>query len=94
MSDVRALQELMHTCVETGYIRGQIAMMPSSDRIRKKDAESLLVRNGFAKTILKRWVSEGLVQENKGDKNSPIWYSRIQIMETIGAIRYKECLTI
>ena len=84
----------MHTCVELGYIRGQIAMLPSSDKIRKKEAENLLVRNGLQKVLLQRWVSEGLVTENKGEKNSPIWYSLSQIMETIGAIRYKQCLTI
>jgi len=94
MSDIRALQELMHACVEAGYIRGQVAMMPSSDKIRKKDAEALLVRNGFQKAMLSRWVCEGLVQENKGEKNSPIWYSLTQIMDTIGAIRYKNCLTL
>ena len=91
MSDIRDLQELMHTCVELGFIRGQVAMIPSSDKIRKKDAENLLVKNGFQKVILQRWVGQGLVTENRGERNSPIWYSLTQIMETIGAIRYKRC---
>lgn len=91
MSSLESLKELMHTCVELGYIRGQVAMLPSSDKIRKKDAENLLVRNGLQKVLLRRWVGQGLIVENKGDKNSPIWYSLTQIMEMIGAIRYKEC---
>ena len=91
MSSLESLKELMHTCVELGYIRGQVAMLPSSDKIRKKDAENLLVRNGLQKVLLQRWVGQGLIVENKGDKNSPIWYSLTQIMEMIGAIRYKEC---
>lgn len=93
MSSLESLKELMHTCTEIGFIRGQVAMMPSSDRIRKKDAEALLARNGLQKVLLQRWVGDGLVTENKGEKNSPIWYSRMQIMETIGAIRCRECLT-
>ena len=91
MNNIESLKELMHTCVELGYIRGQVAMLPSSDKIRKKDAENLLVRNGLQKVLLRRWVGQGLIVENKGDKNSPIWYSLTQIMEMIGAIRYKEC---
>ena len=91
MSSLESLKELMHTCVELGYIRGQVAMLPSSDKIRKKDAENLLVRNGLQKVLLRRWVGQGLIVENKGDKNSPIWYPLTQIMEMIGAIRYKEC---
>ena len=91
MSSLESLKELMHTCVELGYIRGQVAMLPSSDKIRKKDAENLLVRNGLQKVLLQRWVGQGLIVENKGDNNSPIWYSLTQIMEMIGAIRYKEC---
>ena len=91
MSSLESLKELMSTCVEIGYIRGQVAMFPSSDRIRKRDAENLLVRNGLQKVLLQRWVSQGLVIENKGEKNSPIWYSLTQIMETIGAIKYKSC---
>ena len=91
MNNIESLKELMHTCVELGYIRGQVAMLPSSDKIRKKDAENLLVRNGLQKVLLQRWVGQGLIEENKGGKNSPIWYSLTQIMEMIGAIRYKEC---
>ena len=91
MSSFEDLKELMHSCVEMGYIRGQVAMSPSSDRIRKKDAEALLVRNGFKKTMLSRWVSNGLITENKGENNSPIWYSLMQIMETISAVRYRKC---
>ena len=92
MNSIESLKELMHTCVELGYIRGQVAMTPSSDKIRKKDAEALLVRNGFQKNILQRWVGSGLVAENKGEKNSPIWYSLTQIMETIGAVKCKNIL--
>lgn len=91
MSDIGSLRELMHSCVELGYIRGQVAMMPSSEWIRKIDAEALLVRNGFQKVMLKRWVSNGLVTERRGEKNSPILYSLMQIMETIGAVKCKQC---
>ena len=94
MSSLESLKEFMHTCVEIGYIRGQVAMLPSSDKIRKKDAENLLVRNGFQKVLLQRWVGQGLIDENKGDKNSPIWYSLTQIMEMIVTIKYKNCLTL
>lgn len=94
MNKLNELRDLMHSCVEMGYIRGQVAMMPSSDRIRKKDAENLLARNGFPKNFLSRWVSEGLVDENRGEKNSPIWYSLMQIMETISAVRYDKCIGI
>ena len=91
MNKIESLKELIHTCVELGYIRGQVALMPSSDRIRKKDAENLLVRNGLQKVLLQRWVAQGLVDENRGERNSPTWYSLTQIMETIGAIRYERC---
>ena len=94
MSSIAELKELVHTCVEIGYIRGQVAMLPSSDRIRKRDAENLLVRNGLQKVLLRRWVGEGLVSESRGENNSPITYSLVQIMEMIGAIRYKNCLTV
>lgn len=87
MDKLNELKELMHICVETGYMRAQADMMPNADKIRRKDAEALMVRNGFSKVLLARWVSEGLVTEHKGEKNSPIWYSTIQIMETIGAVR-------
>lgn len=90
MPDLHKLHELMHACVETGFIRGQIAMTPSSGMIRKKDAEALLTRNGFHKVMLSRWVSGGLIKEYKGEKNSPIRYSVMEIMETIGAVRYND----
>ena len=93
MSSLSELKDLMTSCVELGFIRGQVAMMPSSDRIRKKDAEALLVRNGVKKSLLARWVSNGVVTENKGDNNSPIWYSLTEILTTINAIKYKNCLT-
>ena len=93
MSNIESLKELVTTCVEIGVIRGQVAMLPSSDKIRKKDAEALLVRNGLQKVLLQRWVSSGLITENKGENNSPIWYSLTQIMDAIGAIKYKNCLT-
>ena len=92
MSSIESLKELMSTCIEIGVMRAQVAMNPSSDKIRKKDAEALLVRNGLQKVLLSRWVGQGLIIENKGDRNSPIWYSRTEIMKTIGAIRCNECV--
>lgn len=94
MNRLNELQGLMHACVEIGYLRGQVDISPSSGRIRKKDAEELLKRHGFEKVLLSRWVNEGLVTEYRGEKNSPISYSLMQIMETIGAIRYKSCAGI
>ena len=90
MGRIEDLKELIHACVETGYLRGQKDICPSTDRIRKKDAEAILERNGLPKIQLGRWVSEGLVQEHKGERNSPKWYSLVQIMETIIAIRYEK----
>ena len=90
MSRVEDIKELIHVCVETGYLRGQRDICPSTDRIRKKDAEALLARNGLPKVQLDRWVSAGLVTEHKGENNSPKWYSLIQIMETIISIRYEK----
>lgn len=92
MNNMLELKELMSTCVEIGYIRAQVAMSPSSDRIRKKNAEALLTRNGLPKVLLQRWVGEGIVIESKGEKNSPITYSLTQIMETIGAVKCKGCI--
>lgn len=92
MSNLSDLKELMSTCVEIGLLRAQVAMAPSSDRIRKKSAEALLVRNGLPKVLLQRWVGEGLVIESRGEKNSPITYSLTQIMETIGAVKCKGCI--
>ena len=93
MDKLKDLQDLMHTCVEMGYLRAQIDLLPSSDRLRKKNAEELLVRHGFSKSILSRWVSEGLIIEHKEKNNSPIWYSVMNLMDTIGAVRYKKYLT-
>ena len=92
MSNLKEIKELMSTCIEIGLIKAQIAFSPSSDRIRKKKAEDLLVRNGLPKVLLRRWVGEGLVIESKGEKNSPITYSLTQIMETIGAVKCKDCI--
>lgn len=92
MSNIESLKELMSTCIEIGVMRAQVAMNPSSDKIRKKDAEALLVRNGFQKVLLQRWVCEGLVIENKGERNSPIWYSLTEIMKTISAIKCNKCI--
>lgn len=89
MRSLQELQDLMVACVELGYIRGQVAMAPSSDIIRKKDAEEVLKRNGLNKVLLTRWVNDGLVTEYKGENNSPKKYSLTQIMSTIGAIKYK-----
>ena len=89
MQRIEDLKELMHTCVETGYLRGVQAMSPLSDRIRKRAAEDYLVRNGLKKTLLGRWVSEGLIREHKGENNSPKWYSLVEINEVIMAMRYK-----
>jgi hypothetical protein len=90
MSRVEDIKELIHVCVETGYLRGQKDICPSSDRIRRKDAEALLERNGLPKIQLGRWVAAGLVQEHKGENTSPKWYSLVQIMETIIAVRYEK----
>ncbi len=93
MGSVEELKGLMQSCVEMGYIRGQIAMSPASDKIRKRAAEELIKRNGFNKAVLSRWVSEGLVEEHKGERNSPIWYSLMQIMETISAVRCSKIMS-
>ena len=92
MSNLKEIKELMSTCIEIGLLRAQVAISPSSDKIRKKNAEALLARNGLPKMLLKRWVGEGLVVESKGEKNSPITYSLTQIMETIGAVKCKDCI--
>ena len=92
MSNINNLKELMSTCVEIGLLRAQVALSPSSDRIRKKNAEALLARNGLPKVLLQRWVCEGLVIESKGEKNSPITYSLTQIIETIGAVKCNNCI--
>ena len=54
MSSIESLKELMHTCVELGYIRAQVAMSPSSDRIRKKDAENLENKMACLRSRLKK----------------------------------------
>lgn len=82
----------MHTCVELGYIRGMMDMQPASGMVRKRDAEALLARNGFQKNMLQRWVSDGMVKEYRGEKNSPLRYSLSDIVETIGTIRYKNVI--
>lgn len=92
MSSIEHLQELMNTCVEIGFVRGQVAMSPSSDKIRKKDAEALLALHGMQKSLLQRWVDNRLIIENKGENNSPKWYSRIEILKVIGAIKYQKCI--
>ena len=92
MSSLDDIRELMSTCIEIGMLRAQVALSPSSDRIRKKNAEALLVRNGLPKVLLQRWVGEGLVVESKGEKNSPITYSLTQVMETIGAVKCKNII--
>ena len=89
MNSLNELKDLMSTCVTIGMLRAQAASSPSSDRIRKKGAEDLLTRYGLPKVMLQRWVGEGLVTENRGEKNSPIWYSLSEIMETIGAVKCK-----
>lgn len=91
MSKLEELRELIHVCIETGYLRGQRDLNPSGDKIRKKDAEAVLVRNGLQKVLLQRWVAAGMIQEHKGERNSPKWYSLTQIYEMITTIRYN-CL--
>ena len=93
MTKIESLRELMHTCVEAGFLRGQKAIMPDSDKIRKKDAEAYLARNGLQKSLLQKWVDNGLIEAHKGERNSPIWFSRVQLIEMIGAIQYERCLT-
>lgn len=92
MSSLGEIRELVSTCIEIGMLRAQVAMSPSSDRIRKRQAEAVLARNGLPKVLLQRWVSEGLVSEGRGERNSPITYSLTQIMETIGAVKCKGCI--
>ena len=94
MQRIEDLKELMHTCVETGYLRGVQAMNPTFDRIRKRAAEEHLVRNGLRKILLGRWVSEGLLKEYKGEKNSPKWYSLVEINEVIMAVKYKKIINV
>ena len=92
MSSLVEIRELMSTCVEIGMLRAQVAILPSSDKIRKRQAEDLLVRNGLQKVLLQRWVDQGVIEENRGERNSPKWYSLMQIMETIGAVKCKGCI--
>lgn len=88
MLRVADIQELMQTCVEAGFLRGQMALLPSSDKIPKRDAEDLLRRFGFQKVMLQKWVAEGLIKEHGGN-GSHIWYSRLQLIEMVGAVQYK-----
>lgn len=92
MQRLEDIKELMSVCVEAGYQRAVASMLPMSDKMRKKKAEEYLRCHGFQKVMLSRWVSEGLVHEHKGERNSPIWYSMKEITETIMAIRYKKII--
>ena len=87
MNKIEELRDLIEICFESGYLRGQRDLNPSTDKIRKKDAEAILMRNGMQKVLLSRWVEAGMITEHKGENNSPIWYSLSQIMATITAIR-------
>lgn len=82
----------MQTCVEAGFLRGQQALMPDSDKIRKKDAEALLVRYGLQKCLLQRWIDNGLIVAHKGENNSPIWFSRLELIEMVGTIQYNNVI--
>lgn len=86
------VKNLMTRCVEIGFIKGQTSMSPQSDRIRKAEAQRLLASNGYQKVMLQRWVSAGLVDEHKGERNSPIWYSRLQLVSVMGTMDCKEFL--
>lgn len=91
MPRVADLQELMQTCVEAGFLRGQMALLPSGDKIPKKDAEELLKRFGFQKAKLQKWVAEGLIKEHGGN-GSHKWYSRLQLIEIVAAVQYKRVI--
>ena len=92
MVRIEDVGNLMARCVEIGYIKGQAAMSPLTDRIRKAEAQRLLASNGYQKVMLQRWVSAGLVDEHKGERNSPIWCSRLQLVSVMGTMDCKEFL--
>lgn len=92
MVELEDVKNLMARCVEIGFIKGQTAMSPQTDRIRKTEAHRLLVSNGYQKVVLQRWVSAGLVDEHKGERNSPIWYSRLQLVSLMGTMDCKNFL--
>lgn len=92
MVNLEDVKNLMARCVEIGFVKGQTAMSPQSDRIRRAEAQRLLASNGYQKVILRRWVSAGLVDEHKGERNSPIWYSRLQLVSVMGTMDCKDFL--
>lgn len=92
MVNLEDVKNLMARCVEIGFVKGQTAMSPQSDRIRRAEAQRLLASNGYQKVILQRWVSAGLVDEHKGERNSPIWYSRLQLVSVMGTMDCKDFL--
>ena len=92
MVNLEDVKNLMARCVEIGFVQGQTAMSPQSDRIRRAEAQRLLASNGYQKIILRRWVSAGLVDEHKGERNSPIWYSRLQLVSVMGTMDCKDFL--
>ena len=92
MTKIESLKELMQTCVEAGYLRGQQALLPSTDKVRKKDAEALLARYGLQKSLLQRWIDGGMITAHKGEKNSPIWFSRLELIEMVGVIQYDKVI--
>lgn len=84
------IKMLVSSAFAAGYQMAQVDGGLRTDKLRRKEAEALLSRHGLKAVVLDRWIAEGLVEEHKGLKNSPRWYSLNEINKVLTSIQIKD----
>lgn len=87
---IEQIKSLVSSAFAAGYSMAQVDGGLRADKLRRKEAESVLSRHGLKAVVLDRWVAEGLVEEHKGLRNSPRWYSLKEINKVLTSVKIKE----
>lgn len=85
------IKALVSSAFLAGYQRAQTDFGVRDGRLRRKDAERLIKSRGYKPAMLDRWVTNGLLKEDKGaSKNSPRTYSLSELNIILTSLEIKD----
>lgn len=90
------LMHLMTRAIDAGVQQYAAGIDPRSDNISQADAKRCIKRYGYPSTMLKKWVSAGLLTPIKTGtrQNAQVLYSLAQLKRVISTLTLKDTINM
>lgn len=90
--DLYQLKNIMADMAQIGYMKAVKAYEPTKDNVSSRELIRWFNTMNISPSYIKKMESEGLIKgKRKGtSKNSPIYYSRLEIKQALAAIDFNK----